>query len=99
MIMRITAHICHTEQKKQKNLKKGLTSAGERGINKPWSARSCRFNNKKLSAPAGGQPPGENSESCANHERYRRCMRGGSLETKVSHWVIYLGRLSEADEA
>ena len=34
----------------------------------------------------GDEPLGENSESCVNHERYRRCKRGDALRTKVSHW-------------
>ena len=39
-----------------------------------------------MSAPLGDEPLGENSESCENHERYRRCMRGEMFGTKVSHW-------------
>jgi len=39
-----------------------------------------------LSAPLGDEPFGENSESCVNHERYRRCKRGETFRTKVSHW-------------
>ena len=39
-----------------------------------------------MSAPLGDEPLGENSESCVNHERYRRCKRGEAFRTKVSHW-------------
>ena len=39
-----------------------------------------------MSAPLGDEPFGENSESCVNHERYRRCKRGETFGTKVGHW-------------
>ena len=51
-----------------------------------------------MSAPLGEEPLGENSESCVNHERYRRCKRGEAFKTKVSHWVKP-GRQNAFDEA
>ena len=39
-----------------------------------------------MSAPLGDEPPGETSESCVKHERYRRCKRGEACRTKGSHW-------------